>query len=403
MVTLVSNLGLDDAATGTQTGTVGEPAVAASSTRLLVAGNWYAAWSPDAGDSWQLVDPFTAYPADRGRFCCDQLVHYLPAQRLWLWLLQYEPVGGANIFRLAVSRSGRPGSWHWWDVAPADVDPSWTGLWFDYPDLAATDEHLYISANLYDDQDSWRRAVVIRYPLAELRGASPVTRRHWSTTSAGSLRLVSGASDTMWFASSDAQDRSVRVFAWPDDGTDVTAWRIAVTGWNDSDYTSAGPTGTPWLSRCDDRITGAWRAGDRLGFLWSAGRSAGRPHPYIRAVVLDESTLEVVGEPDLWSTTGAWAYPAAAPSRRGRIGLSAFFGGPTHPAHAVGVLQPDGSAWRTTTTAVSTHSPIGGKWGDFVTIRPHVRRPTSWVASGFTLQGGTDRRNVEPRVVVFRP
>ena len=34
-----------------------------------------------------------------------------------------------------------------------------------------------------------------------------------------------------------------------------------------------------WLSRADDRVTGGWRAGGRLGFLWSAGRSAGRPHP----------------------------------------------------------------------------------------------------------------------------
>jgi hypothetical protein len=401
-VRLTANLGLDDAATGTQTGTVGEPSVAASSRALLVTGNWYAAWSPDAGTSWQLVDPFTAFPADRGRFCCDQLVRYLPKQRLWVWLLQYEAVAGANIVRLAVSTSGRPGTWHWWDVAPTDLEPSWTGVWFDYPDLAVTDQHLWISFNQYDSGDAWRRAVVIRYPVAELREARPVTRRHWATTSAGSLRFVAGAGDTMWFASTDAARRSVRLFAWPDASDSVTTWSVRVTAWDDRDYRSDGPGGAPWLSRADDRITGAWRAGGRLGFLWTAGRSPGRPHPYVRAVTLDEATLRVVAEPDLWSTTGAWAYPAAAPNRRGRVGVTAFFGGPTHPAHTVGVLDEDAGAWVTATTATSTHPPAQGKWGDYLTLTAHPSRPSSWVASGFTLQGGSDRRNIEPRVVTFR-
>src|SRR3954470_20623848 len=116
MVTLTSNLGLDDQSTGTQTGTVGEPCVAASTTTMFVTGNWYAARSPDNGHSWTLLDPFTEFPTDRGEFCCDQLVVYLPKQRRWVWLLQYEQVGAGNIFRLAVSPSGKPGTWHWWDV-----------------------------------------------------------------------------------------------------------------------------------------------------------------------------------------------------------------------------------------------------------------------------------------------
>jgi len=106
VVTITSNLGLDDAATSTQTGTVGEPCVAASSKGLLVTGNWYASWSPDAGKTWEFLDPFITFPADRGRFCCDQLVQWIPKARLWVWLLQYESVNGANIFRLAVSPTG---------------------------------------------------------------------------------------------------------------------------------------------------------------------------------------------------------------------------------------------------------------------------------------------------------
>jgi len=121
-------------------------------------------------------------------------------------------------------------------------------------------------------------------------------------------------------------------------------------------------------------------------------------------VTIDESSLRVVAEPDVWSPTIAWAYPAAGSSRRGRVGLSAFFGSATqHPTHAVGILATDGLSWSTKRTAASTHSPLQGKWGDYVTVKPHPRRPTSLVATGFTMQGGQDRRNVEPRIVIFAP
>jgi hypothetical protein len=402
MLTLTANLGLDDASTGTQTGTVGEPCVAASGTTIFITGNWYAARSGDGGANWTLLDPFTEFAADRGRFCCDQLIYYLPKQRLWVWLLQYEKVGAGNIFRLAVSRTAEHGTWRWWDVAPSDLDPRWSDVWFDYPDMAVTDQNLWISFNQYDADDRWRRAVVVRYALAELTTASPITRRHWATTAIGSLKLVNGAGPAMWFAGTEQAHRSLRLFQWPDDSETVTAWIIPVTPWNNQDYTSSGPGNAPWLLRTDDRITGGWRAGGRLGFLWSSGRSPGRPQPFVRAVTLEEQSLAVVAEPDLWSANGAWAYPAAAPNGAGAIGLTAFFGGPTHPAHAVGVLDQAANTWTTKTTAISTDGPMQGKWGDYLVCRRHPGRRTSWIASGFTLQGGQDRRNIEPRVVIFR-
>ena len=166
MVTITSNLALDDAATGTQTGTVGEPTVGASSSTLFVTGNWYATRSTDGGATWSLLDPFTEFPADRGMFCCDQIVRYLPTQRLWVWLLQYSKSGRSNIFRLAVSRSAASGTWRWWDVAPADLDPAWTDVWFDFPDLGVSSKNVWLSFNQYDANDHWVRAGVIRYARA---------------------------------------------------------------------------------------------------------------------------------------------------------------------------------------------------------------------------------------------
>jgi hypothetical protein len=413
MVSIKENIALADAATGTQTGTVGEPSAAASySSGLFVTGNWYASRSADAGLTWTFVDPFTQFPQDRGMFCCDQLVLWAPKQRLWIWLLQYSKSGTSNIFRVAVSTDAL--TWHSWDVTPRDLNPSWSTAWFDYPDMAVSDGHLWISYNQYSSTDRWLRATVLRYPLAALvdlaAGASvTLAREHWVTTTQGSLRFVIGAGDTMWWASNDASAGVLHVFSWGDASPSVESWAVEVDAWNDSDYTSTTPGGTPWLSRCDDRVTGGWRVppigsvGARLGWVWTSGRRTNRPNPFVRAVVLDEDGLGIVTQPDLWSPNGSWAYPAAAPNARGRVGLTAFYGGAhDFPTHCVGVLGSTGTSWATARAAASTHPPRDGKWGDYITIRPHPRRPTGWVAAGFTLQGGQDRRNVEPRVVCFR-
>lgn len=418
MVTIRSDLPLDDAATGIQTGTVGEPSVAASSNGFFVTGNWFATHSEDRGASWQFLDPFTELPADKGRFGCDQVV--LRVGRLWVWLLQYEPPapGKGNIQRLAVSSTGRPGTWRWWDLAPTDLVPSWDKVWFDFPDLGLTRKHLYLTTNVYDAQDRWVRAVVVRWPRSGLTKAGPLPHEHWTTTTAGSLRPVAGAGaggagDTMWFGSTDLASSSLRVFAWPDSSPSMTQWSVRVSPWDDGDYSArggaggGGAAGAEWLTRADDRITGAFRWGSHLGFAWSSGRRAGRPHPFVRCAIIDESTLTVVGEPDLWSAAGAWAYPALAPTVSGRVGMAAYFGGQSRPALAVGSLSGFPlrvgavPAWDMATVSTSSHSPTDGKWGDYLTIRAHPTRRTSWVAVGSTLQGGTNRRNLEPRVVVF--
>lgn len=401
MVRVLDQLPLDDVATGVLTGTVGEPSLAAAGRSRYVTGNWYASRSGDAGATWQVIDPFTEMASPRGRFCCDQVV--LRVAGRYVWYLQYEASGGTNIGRVAVSRTARPGSWRSWDLAPADLSPAWSGLWFDYPDLAVTDRHLWLSSNLYDAADRWKRAVVVRWPLTDLGGDGRLHREHWTTTAAGSLKLVSGAGDTMWFASSDQPRRRLRVFAWKDGTADVTAWDVPVTAWDAADYTSLTPGNGHWLeARCDDRVTAGWRAGGRLGFHWTAGRMAGRPHPFVRSVVLDEASLGVVAEPDLWSATAAWAYPGAAVSRSGRVGFAAYTAGPTHPALAVGrVLEGRPWTWDMAVAATSTHAPATGAWGDYLTVRPHPTRTAAWLAVGCTLQGGSDRRFVEPRVVAF--
>ena len=401
-LTLLRNIGLDDTATSQQTGTICEPSVAAMGRQIFVTGNWFASRSTDEGASWGLIDPFTELPPAAGGFCCDQLALRSRTRSLWIWILQYIEAGGTNVLRVAVSGTAAPGTWRWWDFSPGMIDPAWKSLWFDYPDVAESDGAIWLTSNVYDSSERWRRAVVLKLATASMVAGGTLSYRSWSTTRNGSLRLVQGARDTMYFGAQNGT-RGLRVFEWKDASANVASWDVAVTPWSDGPYSSRGPGGVEWLSRCDDRITGAWLAGGRLGFMWTSAPLAGRPHPFIRAARIDVASRSLVDEPDLWSPNFAWAYPAAASNSSGRVGMTAFVGGGTrHPSHAVGVRDDAAGTWDTRIAKAGTHGPSDGKWGDYLTVRRHRSSPTTWIASGYTLQGGTARRNVEPRIVHFR-
>jgi hypothetical protein len=405
MTRILTDIALGQVATGAQTGTVSEPSLAVSGKRMLVAGNWFSSRSTDGGSTWTFVDPYTELPTTGAGVCCDQLVHYSKSRRLWIWLLQFRKSATGNIVRVAVSWNGAPGSWTWWDTAPSDVDPAWTNLWFDYPDLVETADRLLLSFNMYGvANDRWERAVVLRFSLDDLKARGTLPRQAWSTDQVGSLRFARGPGNGAVFASQSNSVAGIVLFEWPDAATTVTETAVAVTDWSDGPYQSNGPGGAPWLNRLDDRITGGWRANGVLGFAWSAAADANHPHPFIRVVRIDEATETLIDEPDLWSAACAWAYPAMIANRRGDVGITAFCGGMTsHPAHAVGWFDERAGSWDMTTGAISTHGPRDGVWGDYLDIQPDPRRITYWVASGFVLNGGSARTNVEPRVVTFKP
>lgn len=405
-VRLVQNIGLDNRATSTQTSTVDETTAAASGGELFVTGNWFASRSTTDGKEWELVDPFTALPAAAGGFCCDQIVTHDAGRDIWIWILQYlvredDPSGVRNnVFRVAVSQGTDPAAFHWWDIAPVQLNADWRDLWFDYPDAATSANHLYVTFNAFNSADNWQRAFVFKFPLDVLRAGNTLTYQWWSTTNNGSLRLTQGAAGSMFFASHNAGS-ALRVHGWPDASNTIGWFDVGVSPWSAGPYASQGPDGRDWLARrTDSRITGAWVSGTRAGFLWTAAARAGRPVPYVKGAVVDVTTQTLVEEPDIWNQESAFAYPAACPNAQGVIGVSLFLGGGTrHPSHVVGFR--DGGEWRLVITRQSTQGPDTGTWGDYLTCHRHHPVESDWVASGYTLQGGGDRSAVEPQYVQF--
>lgn len=399
-LTLVQNIALNDSASTQLTSNVCEPSTAANDRQLFMTGNWFASSSVDAGSTWTAISPFSRFPASAGGFCCDQLVLYSARHRIWIWLLQYSTgSNGENIFRLAVSREASFGSWYYWDFAPRGVNSGWAGNWFDYPDMAFTDANLFVTFNVFKG-NAWQRAAVFRFPLATLASGASLGYRVWSTTANGSIRLCRGPGATMFMGSHNSTSQ-LRVFQWPDSATGLTWKDVNVRPWSAGAYSAPGPGGVNWLGRLDPRVTGAWVGAGTIGFMWSANRDSSHPLPYIRVVRLKASDKSLIDEPDIWSRQSGWAYPAAAANAQGEVGFAAFYGGGTrHPCHVVGVRTATG--WSTVITQSSTHSPPDQAWGDYLTVTSHQPTTAQWVASGYTLRGGTSRRNIEPRYVRFR-
>jgi hypothetical protein len=398
-IRLIQNTGLDDAATGVQTGTVHEPTVATSHDTVFITGNWFAGRSTDNGASWTLVDPFSTLPPAAGGFCCDQIVLHDPGRDIWIWILQYAAKAGSNVFRVAFAPGDAPGDWHWQDFGPKDLDPAWRDMWFDYPDAALSSNHLYITFNAFNAAGRWQRAFAFKIPLDDLKARAALTYQWWTTTESGSLRLTQGAAGSMFFASHNA-GRRLRVHGWPDGSNTVGWFDVQVSAWTRDPYSAPGPGGVEWLARTDSRITAGWLSGTRAGFLWTVGPRPGRPMPYVKGAVVDVTTQALVEEPDIWSQDSAYAQAAACPNAQGVVGVALFLGGGSrHPSHVVGFR--DGGEWRLAVTSTSTHGPLDGKWGDYLSCRRHDPQSSEWVASGYTLQGGTGRKNIEPRYVHF--
>jgi hypothetical protein len=401
-ISLINNVALDDHATSDDTSTVAEPSVAAADGQIFATGNWFASRSTDNGVTWTHVDPFTTLPSAAGGFCCDQLVLHDRNRHLWIWILQYVAQNGTNIFRLAATHDADfgGGGWYWWDIAPATLDGEWAQVWFDYPDAALTSQSLVVTFNVFDANDDWQRAVVMRFPLAGIDEAAAMSFQWWSTTDNGSLRLTQGAEDTMYWASHNST-RQLRLFSWADGQGTITWWDIGVGDWSDA-ISSIAPNGVDWLGRTDQRITGASVGDGLITFMWTAGSRQNRPHAYCRVVRIRETTKQVVDEPDIFSEVRAWAYPAAATNGAGIVGFTAFYGGADrHPGHVVGARDEPGGTWSVRYSQVGSHSPNPGRWGDYLSCRRHSPNSDTWMASGYTLEGGEDRRDILPRVVQF--
>jgi hypothetical protein len=412
---------------------VAEPSAAIQGNNMLVTFNWGAVWSGDGGKSFSQLDPFALFetpaPAVGQGFCCDQVALYVPSHKLMIWLMQGSADDKGNTIRLLFAKDGDIAlrKWRVHDFSPASIG-NWENQWFDYPDMATTDKHLFISFNVFRTSNNrFTRSVVLRFSLDELASYGTVNVGALSDTDDFSPRFSQGAKNRMyWAVHKDTATLSVR--SWADSAAQPERRKaVEIERWvrpsDESVAGSEGPNGRPWLKRLDGRITAGWATTDIVGFAWSSGKIApepGRaayPFPHVRVALLRQSDLETatgsitpLEEPHIWNSLAAMAYPAAAPNSEGTVGLSLYFGGPKHyPSNAIGILRKQDSGWGAVLTvlATGTNTPrcrksdgidnACGAFGDYIGVRPQVADPKGWYVAVHTPE---DTRDVEPKVVV---
>ncbi len=401
---IFNTVNLTDFDTNGQTSTVGEPTVSNNGNQILATGNWYASRSLDGGQSWSHMSPFTLFPPADGGFCCDQTTIYDPSRDLLIWLLQYIEQNGTNTLRVAVKQGRTLGNdnWNLWDFTPAGIDPSWNGEWFDYNHVSLSENYLYAGTNVFSASSNlFRRCVILRISLDELAAAAGLSFDIFETQHNFSLRCVQGARGSMYFASHNSNSQ-IRVFRWPENSPDVDEFDIDVTPWFAGSYSAPTVGGGDWMSRTDPRIMAGWLGRGALGFMWTANQQANRPNPFVRTVRIDEATMSLIDEPDIWNDQIAFSYPSTAVNRFGDVGLSIFAGGGNlHPSHVIGTYDDIDGVWRLSLARQGTHTPSLGKWGDYTNCAEIADDGFTWLAAGYTLQGGSTQSDIEPTMTWF--
>jgi hypothetical protein len=407
---------------GASVHTVGEPSVALAGTTTgdsdtaFYTGNQFAAVSLDGGQTWTHVNPYTRFPALDGGFCCDQRTLYVPSRDITVWYLQYWPSATTNkgSIRLAVSvgRTGlRNDVWHSFVFDPQMFGfPA--GYWFDFPDVAHSEDHLWLSVNVITPTP-WMNvdSLVLKMPLDEVKvSGGTINATFWTRgTTLGpgrNYRFAQGATDTMYFGSHQSTS-SIRIFRNPDASAVLTFEDRAVATWSDTDptYVSVLGNSTNWADRAVPFIKGAYANAREYGFLWHSGTHAGRPQPYVRIARFSTVDHSLLGEEDIWNPVLAWLYPAAATNSAGHIGCVLAAGGaPQKPVATLLIVddcRPTFAGPPIVGFAFSTHDPTYAGWGDYFSMQRHPARTLSFVTSGLAMSGGSQTTDQGPRYMHF--
>ena len=423
-----------NATTMTSAGVPPDPnaAAAAADGAVLTAYNTGVSFSPDGGQTFTDIPLFSPqpgnpsrtsfFPQSDGGLCCDQVTVYVPRQNLIFWLQQHWPVtqctancppqpAGAPPPTLSITQSSRLRvAWATPEAAAADFWNAWsyvdltgttvpnvsTGLgvsnteWLDYPDMAWSDNFLYVGVDhaislgsVYSNRrivarlslaDIANPAVTnVNYQFAELTGSNALSKTHFVQGAPG--RMMVGALDN---------SSTMRVFTWRDDNGFITPSSVGISRIQQgASFTSTAPDGSDWLAvSFPGNITGATYRSVEVGrgspardeylFAFDAGANPGfgRPRAYLRLETLTPNfftnNYSAFAEYDVWNNDYAFAMGALGTSGT-EIGITLAVGGGTigYPQGAVG-YKDDFIVYQVTNSNATQIS----RFGDYFSNRP---------------------------------
>ena len=332
-------------------------AVATGAGVVMDPANTYMLFSTNSGASFTTYDPTTIFPQSDGGLCCDQVVIYDPNTDLIFWLMQYNAgTNGQNRLRIAYQHPANLKTnfniWTYFDLSIATFNGK-GGL--DYPDISVTNNYLYASVDGTDKNGNNGGLIVARMPLSDITGTSGnigigylSPNEDTDQAHAWGSRLTQVSTDGMYWAG-HTDTGHLEVFHWPDSSSDVTSNVASINTFCNSNYTSLAPDGGQWIdaSRAagSGRVIAATRQPGKdqqhgkVWFGWGAAADDSscknsRTQPYVDIAQIDDTTLNAVGEYDIWNTPYAFAYPSLGTAPNGDIGVAVSFGGSANYASA---------------------------------------------------------------------
>ena len=386
---------------GQHASVIAEPAVATDGKRTFYTANYLAASSINGGLNWTFFDlraTWGKYPDGSQKFCCDQDVVFDPQHKVFIWYAQAWPskTDGENFVRIGVSNDTLQTSWHIYDIKPSSISPSLKNDWFDYPQLALSNNFLYVTTNVY----RFPNPAVLSNPESVgsliLRISTNLLATSPPDLSAGiksklepkpisTITPVQGADSTMFFGT-HLSNNQMRIYSWRDFADSPTTSDIKIPAWTVSDRGSMScpsPDGHDICKRADSRILNGWFRNGVMGFLWNVAQGNGYPFPHLHSVAFKvnpvSDSITVDSSPIIWSDKHGIVYGFAAPDITG-LGIVAYWSGggffPELRAAIAGVpvIGPGTFSINFAPTSMdllgsSTNAPAANEWGDYLRIR----------------------------------
>lgn len=377
---------------------VSEPSHANSGKNIWYTGNWYAGRSSNSGNTWNFVNPYADFPD----FCCDQDVIHDKGRDILLWYRQGVQLGGGNNnFKIGVSSNGGA-SWSQYTITYTNYGGLPLG-WFDYPQLAVSNNYLWITSNYFNANGTFQRMILTKISLDELQAGAGISWTYWSRTTGWTWSPTQGTTDVMYIG--DHTNQSLfNICDQPENNSTLNCRDVAVPAWTATGRGSAvctTPNGLNPCDRLDQRVNVGWLKESEaapnshvLGFFWTVAQGNGFNYPYVNAIAVDPTTFTPLaggaGRPYIFNQSFAFAYAGASPNGRGALGISTWLiGGGYYPLFYVGIDDdyngvPPG--WELGYVTDST-TVFGNRWGDYTRVRSFVPTEGVWSASGHVTKG----------------
>jgi hypothetical protein len=394
-----------------------EPAAVRSGDLIFYVGTYYGAKSSDGGNTWTYINIFSQMP----NTCCDSDLAFDDRNQVFLWSMMNFPystespeLGEVNNITIGVSSD--TARWTFYEISANALNSSWTNNVFDYPQLFLTEKFVYISVDRFSEFSSSEGEAKFEGPImmrierdALASGGSSIPIEFmYSSPPAEVFTGVQGADDVLYWAThiTESPGSTMRLYFWGDNSSIIRWIDRDVDSWNESGtFSCITPDNFNWCGNSDHRITGGWKIGNVIGFIWNVPAGGGFPYAYVDAASFNVSDMSYLGRPYLKSNDHDWAFAYVSPDND-MLGIVAAFGGGNltrlYPGSAVGVGVPDTEggniSWHMRYAVNGTNEPEANEWGDYVRTSPV--NPTDneerWIGTGFVLDGGSTTEFINP-------